>query len=272
MNVEITQTQQSAIAERYDFAKTICRQAGELTLDWFQKSNLAVDKKDDRSPVTAADRAAETFLREQISQQFPDDGIVGEEFGVHETDNNVRWILDPIDGTKSFITGVPLFGTMIGVEVDGQPVVGVVAFPGLDEMIYAAAGQGAFYVKGRQREQKAAVRNRTDLSDAIFVTSEAKTFGVRGAVDVYEKLQQHCYITRTWGDAYGYFLVATGRADLMVDPNLSIWDAAAVKPIIDEAGGIFVDWNGVPSIESGDAIGTNAALLPQILEITKPAG
>ena len=269
MNVENAESIEAIISERIEFAKTIGRQAGQLTLEWFQKPNLAVDKKEDRSPVTAADRAAETYMREQITAHFPEDGIVGEEFGIHETENNVRWILDPIDGTKSFISGVPLFGTMVGIEVDGKPSVGVIAFPGLDEIIYAATGQGAFFTKGSGPPTKASVRNRTQLEDCIFLTSEAKTFSERNASVVYDELQRQCYVTRTWGDAYGYYLVATGRADIMVDPILSIWDAAAVKPIIEEAGGVFVDWKGTPSIESGDSIGTNHQLLDNVLSITK---
>lgn len=258
-----------AVSERYAFATQIAHHAGQITLDWFQRPNLAFDCKDDRSPVTDADRSAEQYLRECIESRFPSDGIVGEEFGIVESQNDVRWILDPIDGTKSFISGVPLFGTMVGVEINGNPSIGVIAFPALDEMVHAATGLGTYIKKGNSAPQRALVRGRTSLSDAIFVTSEARTFKNRGAESIYDRLEKECYVTRTWGDAYGYYLVATGRVDIMIDPILSIWDAAAVKPVIEEAGGVFVDWNGIASIDSGDAIGTNKHLLNQILEITR---
>ena len=189
--------------------------------------------------MTAADRDAEMLLRQRIGELFPDDAVLGEEFGELPGSSGYRWILDPIDGTKSFIAGVPLFGTMVAVEVDGSAIIGAVYLPGLDEGIYAARGRGAWHFSGDGKPTRAQVSQTADLSDAIFVTSEVRTFDLRASRSAYERLEAACFVTRTWGDCYGYLLVATGRADVMVDPVMNVWDAAAVQPILEEAGGTF---------------------------------
>ncbi len=254
---------------RFDFAKKIAKQAGQSTLDYFQTGKFDVEKKGDQSPVTIADRNAEQLLRKWIAESFPADAIIGEEFGSTEGRSGYRWILDPIDGTKSFINGVPLYGTMVGVEYEGRSVIGAVYIPGLDEGIYAAKGQGAWHVRGSAEPTKAQVSQTKRLAECTFVTSEVKTFAERDSNDVFLQLQGECYVTRTWGDCYGYLLVATGRVDLMVDPILNVWDAAAVQPIIEEAGGRFTDWHGLEKIDSGDAIGSNGHLHEQVLAISK---
>jgi histidinol-phosphatase len=267
-------TQQPPATEfqaRVEAAKRWCVAAGRLTLDWFQKPAVGFERKPDQSPVTIADRSAEQWLRKEILNEFGHDHIVGEEFGKHEGANPWRWILDPIDGTKSFISGVPLYGTMVGVEYDGECVIGVVYVPGLDEGIYAAQGSGAWHFRGNGAPQRAYVSKKQKLSECIFVTSEVKTFETRNARATFDTLQAACYMTRTWGDCYGYLLVATGRVDLMIDPRLSVWDAAAVKPILEQAGGCFVDWQGIPSIHSGEAIGCHPEILQQVLAITREA-
>lgn len=256
------------IQQRYEAARQWAVEAGKLTLKFFQNDNFTVERKDDQSPVTVADRGAEELLRQRIAGQFPHDSIVGEEFGIAEGTSGYRWILDPIDGTKSFISGVPLYGTMIGVEQDDQCKIGVVYIPGLDEGVYACEGNGCLHVRGTSQPTVARVSDRK-LSEGLFVTSEVRTFAKRDAEEAYLKLQQLAYISRSWGDCYGYLLVATGRAELMVDPMLSVWDAAAVKPIIEEAGGAFVDWQGVASIRSGEAIGSNQTVLDETLEILR---
>ncbi len=262
-------TNSADIAIRLELARRIAREAGELTLRYFQQDNFQVQRKADDSPVTIADREAEQLLRRCIAAAFPDDGIIGEEFGEQPGTSGYCWILDPIDGTKSFISGVPLYGTMIGVEHERQSVVGVVFVPGLDECVYAAKGQGAWYVRGDASPKPARVSSRKTLAEGVFVTSQVDTFTRRGALAGYQRLEQTAYITRTWGDCYGYLLVAVGRADVMVDPVMNVWDAAAIQPIMEEAGGTFTDWQGQPTIHSGEGVATNGHVLNEVLAITR---
>ena len=256
------------LSDRLQFAVDIARQAGEVTLKYFQQDNYEVDLKADNSPVTIADQQAEQLLRNQIAARFPEDGIIGEEYGKTEGSNDYCWVLDPIDGTKSFISGVPLYGTLVGVLHQQQGVVGVIFMPGLDEMIYAGQGQGAWYRRGTSEPQPARVSTRRSLQDAVVVTTQIDSFAKRQAQQAFHDLEKDARITRTWGDCYGYLLVATGRADIMIDPIMNIWDAAAIQPILEEAGGTFTDWQGVPSIHQGEGVGTNGHLLEAALKIT----
>ncbi len=258
------------LATRLNLAVAAAREAGQLTLRFFQREDLAVERKADNSPVTAADKQAEQLLRRRIQDAFPDDGILGEEFGEETGTSGFRWILDPIDGTKSFICGVPLYGTLIGVERSGASVVGVIYIPGLDECVYAASGGGAWYTQGSAAPRAAHVSQRDRLSDAVFLTSQLDSFYPRGAHQAYLELERAAYITRMWGDCYGYLLVATGRADVMVDPIMNVWDAAALQPVLQEAGGVYTDWSGRPTIHGGEGIGCNRLLLDQVLAITRP--
>ena len=262
----------SASAEhelRLSAAREFAVEGGKSTLEHFC-TEVEVEKKGDGSPLTIADRGAETLIRKLIGERFPDDAIVGEEFDDKEGSTGWRWILDPIDGTKSFISGVPLYGTMVGVEFEGSCDIGVCYFPGLDEGVFACTGKGAWSFSGTAEPVRAKVSTRKDLPDAVLVTSESETFADRAAADVYQQLARKVYFARTWGDAYGYYLVATGRVDVMIDPILSVWDAAAVKPVIEEAGGRFTDWAGNVSIEAGESIGSNGLIHDEILAITKP--
>jgi len=258
------------LAARLELAVRAAREAGQLTLGFFQREDLTVDRKADNSPVTEADRQAEQLLRRTIRSVFADDGILGEEFGEEAGTSGYRWILDPIDGTKSFICGVPLYGTLIGVERAGTSIVGVIYIPGSDECVYAATGGGAWYTRGPSAPRPARVSHRNRLADAVFLTSQVDSFYPRAAQQVYLELERAASITRTWGDCYGYLLVATGRADVMVDPVMNVWDAAALQPIIREAGGAFCDWSGRPTIHAGEGIGSNLLLLDQVLAITRP--
>lgn len=256
------------LSDRLQFAVDIARQAGEVTLKYFQQDNYEVDLKTDNSPVTIADQQAEQLLRNQIAARFPEDGIIGEEYGKTEGNGDYCWVLDPIDGTKSFISGVPLYGTLVGVLHQQQAVIGVIFMPGLDEMIYAGQGQGAWYLRGANKPQPARVSTRANLEDAVLVTTQLDSFAQRQAQQAFHDLEKDARITRTWGDCYGYLLVATGRADIMLDPIMNIWDAAAIQPILQEAGGTFTDWQGAPSIHQGEGVGTNGHLLEAVLKIT----
>jgi len=260
----------SPLESRLQFAVDIARQAGEQTLALFRRTNLDVERKSDGSPVTAADRAAEKLLRQRITEQFPDDAILGEEFGETPGTSGYRWVLDPIDGTKSFISGVPLYTTLVAVLHDNHPQLGVVFAPAAGEMVYAARGHGCWHVVGEEKPRRAQVSAVENLADALFVTTSVHSFTkdrATDARDIYDKLQTACRVTRTWGDAFGYLLVATGRAEIMIDPALSLWDAAALQPVIEEAGGQFFDWRGRATVHSEEAIATNAALADQVKSI-----
>jgi histidinol-phosphatase len=259
---------------RLNLAIEVARAAGVDTLKWFRQASLSVERKGDGSPVTAADRASETLLRERISAVFPDDAILGEELGEKPGSSGYRWVLDPIDGTKSFITGVPLYTTLVAVMHQDEPLLGVIYSPATDEMVYAAAGEPAWYQAADSPPVRAQVSEVERLADATFVTTELATFdrvGKSGSRGVFNQLEQACRLTRTWGDAYGYLLVATGRADVMIDPVVNLWDAAALQPIIEGAGGHFSDWQGRPSVHTGNAIATNPHLAGLVLSITRGA-
>lgn len=260
------------VDQRLELAVRTARAAGAETLRWFRQPTLAVDRKGDGSPVTAADRAAEAALREQIAAAFPDDAILGEELGEKAGTSGYRWVLDPIDGTKSFITGVPLYTTLVAVMRDDRPVLGVIYAPVTEEILYAAAGGPTSYAVGDAEPTVARVSDIERLSEATFLTSEVSSFGElveRDGRSVYEQLEQACRLTRTWGDAYGYLLVATGRADVMVDPQMNLWDAAALQPIVEGAGGHFSDWQGRPTVHTGNAVATNPQLAGLVLSITR---
>lgn len=244
--------------EFFEFAVSAAWQAGRQTLMHYQ-TGVAVQRKVDRSLVTEADRHAEQLLRGLITSRFPDHSIVGEEFGADDRASTHRWIVDPIDGTNTFVRGVPFYGVLVALEVDGTPVVGVSYFPALDEMIAAAQGLGCFW-NGR----RARVSQVTTLSEACVAYTDSR--GVRERLgDDWEALQEATALQRGWGDCYGHCLVATGRADIMLDPRMNPWDCAALIPILQEAGGRFTDWKGAIAIDGGDAVSTNGVLHDEIL-------
>ncbi len=258
------------IGRRLQFALQEARAAGGLILKYYQNADLAVDLKSDQTPVTAADRGAEELLRNRIHESFPEDGILGEEFGETPSQNGCRWILDPIDGTKSFVHGVPLFGTLIGLEQDGRMVMGVCRFPALDEVVYAAKGGGCWWQTGGDNPRRTQVTETAEISKALFCFTEIEGWNTIGRFDAFARLSREVRITRGWGDCYGHAMVATGRADFIVDPLMSPWDAAALVPILEEAGGHFVDWNGEATIHGGNGISVNRALKDAVLERLKP--
>lgn len=253
------------IARRLELAIDASDEAGRLTLDFFRDSDLRVDRKGDGSPVTEADREAETLLRERITDMFPDDGILGEEFPEQPSKNGFQWILDPIDGTKSFIHGVPLYSMLIALLVDDEPVMGIIRLPALDEVVYAASGIGAWHVSEGGESRPARVSTVGSIAESLFLTSEVGSFDEYGTRDAYDRLQQAALLSRTWGDGYGYFLVATGRAEIMVDPIINLWDIAPMLTIIEEAGGKFTNWNGTPTIRTEQTIATNGLIHDDVL-------
>lgn len=237
--------------------------AGAITLEHFGRG-VTVERKADQSPVTIADRRSEECLRAALEGAFPEDGLLGEEFGERPGRSGRRWIVDPIDGTQSFIRGVPLYGVLVGLEENGRAVLGVMGFPALGTTCWAARGGGAF-----RNGERIRVSSVARLADATVVSSDAKPqmFGDKYAR--FERLLRAAACYRGWGDCYGYALVAAGQVDVMVDPILSPWDAAAVLPILEEAGGRFVDWTGAPDIHGGSGIGAPAALIDEVLAILR---
>jgi histidinol phosphatase-like enzyme (inositol monophosphatase family) len=247
--------------ELLTMALSLAQEAGAITLQHFG-GVLSSETKDDGTPVTEADRAAETLLRTRIEDRFPDHGILGEEFGETNSGSSVRWILDPIDGTRSFKRGVPLYGVLIGIEMDGDPVVGVAHFPALNETVGAAVGHGCHWNGRRTRVSKVA-----SLSEAAALTTDPVELLEGPPARGWERLVRETSLARTWGDCYGHILVATGRAEIMVDPVLSPWDAAPFVPILQEAGGRFTDLEGTVRTDGGSGISTNGILHGEILEI-----
>ena len=239
--------------------ETVARLAGARALSQF-RSQLAVETKHDGSPVTEADRAAERVAREWIGGHFPEDGIVGEELGVTRPEATRRWFLDPIDGTKAFVRGVPLWGTMVAVVEGDVVLAGAVFYPALQECVVAARGQGCFWNGAR-----AHVSNVSKWAEATALTTEAKR-----QPDGLRRVLARAGVSRTWGDCYGYLLVATGRAEVMIDPVLNVWDAAALIPIIEEAGGVISTLDGRGPLESGSLVACNAALAEEVKTLLQP--
>ena len=232
----------------------VARAAGEVALRHF-KSTLTVEQKSDGSPVTVADRSAEQCARDWIRTRFPDDGVLGEELGLVRHGARRRWIVDPIDGTKSFVRGVPLWGTLVGVCEGDDVVAGAASFPALDEIVCAAAGLGAWWNGAR-----CSVSTVSRIDDATVLTTDQRFSRTPERLDGWRRLASRASVARDWGDCYGYLLVATGRAEVMLDGMLADWDTAALFPVIREAGGVFTDCAGRPTPFGRSAVATNAAL------------
>ncbi len=245
----------SELNELLEFAVDLARGAGEITLRYFKKKP-ETSTKSDGSYVTIADREAESYLRRRIAERFPDDGILGEEEGELEGRSGRRWILDPIDGTFAFVHGVPLYGVLIAVEMDEQMSVGVVNMPALGEIVSAAKGLGCSL-----NGVPARVSATAELKDALLLSTSF--------VGQTAELQARAKVSRTWGDCYGYVLVATGRADIMLDPVMNLWDCAPLLPIMEEAGGTFTDWRGVRTAYGGNSIATNGALFEEVMSLIR---
>jgi len=244
------------------FATETAYRAGRLTLGYFQ-TGVRPDYKADDSPVTVADRLSEEYIRGQIEARYPDHSIVGEEYGAKETAGSAcRWIVDPIDGTKSFARGVPLYGVLLGLEIEGEVQVGAAYFPALDEMVAAATGLGCWW-NGR----RAHVSEVDNLRRATMAFTDPVSFAKYGREAALQRLQAATYYRAGWSDCYGYMLVATGRVELMLDPVMAVWDCGPFPPILREAGGYFGDWHGRVTVDAGEALATTQALLPEVLRV-----
>lgn len=255
------------LAERLEFAVAIAREAGQSTLELFQSAAVQVATKGDGTPVTEADRAAERLLRERIQSRYPADGIVGEEEATLEGTSGYDWILDPIDGTRSFVHGVPLYGTLVGMERDGEAVLGVIEHPALDERVFAARGLGATWQRAG-RTRPARVSTTANLKDALVCFTSPQLFPKIGRQGLLRRLESDAGVLRGWSDCYAHLLVATGRADAVVEPVMAVWDCAALLPVLEEAGGTFTDLDGERTIRGQGALATNGVLKDSLLALT----
>jgi len=244
-------------------AESIAVSGGDSTLNYFKKP-FSLEFKEDQSPVTEADKEAELIIRDAIRTKFPEHGIIGEEFGNEGENSDVVWVIDPIDGTQSFIHGIPIYTTLIGILIENEPKIGVIYAPALQEMVSAAAGSGA-----NLNGKTCRVRDCNEIERSTFLSTDIMNIKKSGFEKPYMELLEASRIHRTWGDAYGHLMVATGRADIMFDPILHIWDAAPLLPIVTEAGGAFTDVAGKETIKSGNAISCSAGLHEIVIKAFK---
>ena len=244
--------------ELLDEAVALARLAGDLTLQYFRRTDLQVDRKGDGTPVTAADRGAERLLRDELARRHPEDGILGEEESERLGTSGRRWIIDPIDGTKAFTHGVPLYTNLLALEDDDGIAVGVINVPALAETVYAARGLGCFSNGAPVR-----VNDRLELAGSYLTTS-----GFSAWTDAtYLAVKRAGVNVRTWGDGYGYVLVATGRVEAMFDPIAELYDLAPVPVIIEEAGGRFTDLAGGQGPGAGSGLATNGRFHDELLAV-----
>lgn len=220
------------------FLPELAAASGDFIRPFFNNPALAVETKADATPVTAADRGAEAVLRQLLKAKFPAHGLIGEEHGSENADAAFVWVLDPIDGTKSFITGVPLWGTLIALLHEGQPVLGCIHQPILGQLMIGDGQQTT--LNGRPVR----TRRTSRIEDAVFLTSDPLNPGRHQDGAKFDALSRRAKLVRTWGDCYGYLLVAAGLADIMTDPIMNPWDIAALVPVIRGAGGVITDWQG----------------------------
>jgi histidinol-phosphatase len=245
-------------ADLLEVAVAIAREAGDLTLGWFRSATLSIDTKDDGSPVTEADRAAERRVRERVEALAPGDAVVGEEEEDTAGTTGRTWYVDPIDGTKSFVHGVPLYTTLLAVDDEHGPAVGVIHIPALGETVWAGRGRGCWH-DGRP----AGVNDRATLAGSYVMTSGFDYW----PPEVLPRILAAPVVLRTWGDGYGYALVATGRAEAMVDPIVNPYDIAPMRVILAEAGGRFTDLSGTPRHDGGSGVATNGRLHDELLAL-----
>ena len=248
-------------ASDLELATDLAAAADEISIERFRALDLVVESKPDRTPVTEADRAVEHELRRQLAQHRPDDAVVGEEYGA-EGEASRTWLLDPIDATKNYLRGIPVFATLIALVEDDDPVVGVVSAPALGRRWTAARGSGA-----RMNEEPIAVSTVSGLEDAQLSFNDLRTFARFGYGDAAERLAGKVWRVRGFGDFWSHVLVAEGAVDIAVEPIVSPWDLAALQVIVEEAGGRFTDLKGRRSFEGGSVLTTNGLLHDEVLDI-----
>jgi histidinol-phosphatase len=251
---------------RFEEALDAAHRAGQVALRYFE-ADVPVEMKKDHSPVTVADQEAEALLRNSLLGAFPNDGFLGEESGDSAGTSGFRWIIDPVDGTRSFVRGIPIWATLVGLEYQGENLAGVAYVPALGHTYRAIKGDGAYRDDRRLR-----VSDVQDLSQAHVFYSSLSWFVKAGRAEEFLNLVKRTRRQRGFGDFYGFVLVAQGSGELMIDQGVHIWDIAALKPIVEEAGGRLTDWDGNPIVHGPDVIASNGLLHEQVLEILRRRG
>jgi histidinol-phosphatase len=246
---------------RYEVAVAAATDAGRLAKRYFDGS-FQIEWKADQSPVTAADRESETLLRQEILKAFPADGFLGEEYGDTKGTSGYRWIIDPIDGTRNFVRGIPIWATLVGLEYKDEQILGVAVVPAMGFTYRAMRGDGAF-----RNDSPIRVSPVDKLADALLIYSSLSWFIKAGRQEQFIELTLRTQKQRGFGDFYGFLLVAQGSAEVMVEHGVHAWDVAAIKPIVEEAGGRFSDWDGTPSIHRPDVLASNGKLHDEVLAI-----
>ncbi|NGO67381.1 histidinol-phosphatase [Streptomyces boncukensis] len=252
-------------------AHVLADTADAATMERFKALDLKVETKPDMTPVTEADKAAEELIRTSLQRTRPRDAVLGEEFGTEgsASGSSRRWIVDPIDGTKNYVRGVPVWATLIALtelgEGGDQPVVGVVSAPALNRRWWAAKGSGAFTGRSLSQASRLKVSRVADVSDASFAYSSLHGWEERGMLDGFLQLTRSCWRTRGYGDFWPYMMVAEGSVDMCAEPELSLWDMAATAVIVEEAGGTFTGLDGRPGPHSGNAAASNGLLHDRLL-------
>jgi histidinol-phosphatase len=246
--------------------------ADAITVRRFRAEDLLVSAKPDLSPVTDADRAVEQEIRDRLAECRPDDAVVGEEFGA-SGDSSRQWVIDPIDGTKNFVRGVPVWASLIALVVDRVPVLGVVSAPALGRRWWAASGEGAYGSAAGAAPRRLRVSQVSELADASLSYSSLSGWADTGRLPAFVELTERVWRSRAYGDFWSYMLVAEGAVDLAAEPELALWDMAALAPIVAEAGGRFTGLDGTPGVYQGNAAASNGLLHDALLAaLGKPSG
>ena len=248
------------LSEYKIFAKHLANLSGEVIKGYFRKQ-ISVESKDDLSPVTIADKNAEELMRKEIMKIFPEHGILGEEFGIHNKDAEYQWVLDPIDGTKSFIYGSVTFGTLIALIKNGEPLIGVINQPILNEFLIGDNKTASL------NDVKVNVKSNSKLSEAVLLTTDHLNIEKYQNIIKFDELIRKVKLYRNWGDCYGYYLVATGFADIMIDPQMSVWDKMALIPIIKGAGGVISDYQGNDALTGNSIIASTPKIHSEVVKI-----
>ena len=249
--------------EFLDFARQMALASAEVIQPYY-RTEIEIDTKSNDTPVTIADRKAEALMRQMIQERYPRHGILGEEYGVINPQAEYQWVLDPIDGTKNFITGTPLYGTLIGLAQGGQPLVGAVNFPAINDLLLGD-GQNA-WLNGHP----VSVRQPVPLEEATMLYTDPWAPHEFRHGPAFDALSQRVRLSRSWGDCYGYYLLATGYADIMIDPVMHVWDLMALVPVVEGAGGTITDYYGNPPVGGEGIVATTGAIHDQVIAALNP--